>query len=90
MLNQHHGVLVLSERAGAYDELACGALGIDPLDVGATAAALYEALTMPIGDRRKRSAELREAIQRRDLNRWFRALLADVERHAPARATSAA
>ncbi len=90
MLNQHTGVLVLSERAGAYDELRCGALGIDPMDVDATAAALYEALAMPMSERRSRRVALTEAIRCHDLKRWFSTLLADIERHAPARATSAA
>ncbi len=90
MLNQHNGVLVLSKRAGAYNELCCGAFGIDPMDVDATAEALYEALSLPMAERRERRAALTEVIRRHDLKSWFSTLLADVERHAPARATSAA
>ena len=90
MLNQHNGVLVLSNRAGAYDELRCGVLAIDPMDVDATAAAMYEALTLPMSQRRARRAALIESIRRHDLKAWFGTLLADVERHAATRATSAA
>ena len=38
-LNQRDGALVLSREAGAYDELADVAIGVNPFDVTATAAA---------------------------------------------------
>ena len=44
LLNTNDGVLVLSVEAGAYEELAGPALGINPFDVQATAAALARAL----------------------------------------------
>jgi trehalose 6-phosphate synthase len=90
MLNTHGGVLVLSKRAGAYDELAEGAIGIEPEDVDATAAALYEALTMPAADRFRRSRLLRDAIKRHSLRDWFTALLRDIEERSPAVAVTAA
>jgi trehalose 6-phosphate synthase len=89
MLNRHDGVLVLSKKAGAYEELSCGALGIDPYDVEATAAALYHALTMSVIERRERATLLRQAVKARDLRHWFRLLLADIEAHTRQKTTAA-
>jgi trehalose 6-phosphate synthase len=89
-LNPRDGVLVLSKRAGAYEELADGAIGIDPEDVEGTAAALYEALTMPALERRERARRMRSVIRGHDLRAWFAALLADIETNAPVPNSSAA
>jgi trehalose 6-phosphate synthase len=90
MLNAHDGVLVLSRTAGAHEELGCGTLSIDPADVDGTAAALYQALTMPAAQRRERAARLRAKVRQHDLRDWFRTLLADIEAHTPIAAVTAA
>ena len=90
MLNTRDGVLVLSKRAGAFAELGCAAIGIDPQDVEVTKDALYTALTMTPIERRERAVRLRQTVRQRDLRDWFRALLADIEGHAPVPTTSAA
>lgn len=90
LLNSHDGVLVLSKRAGAYAELGCAAIGINPEDVAETASALYQGLTTPPQERRERALRLRQTVRQRDLRDWFRVLLADVEAHAPVSETSAA
>ena len=41
-LNERDGVLALSREAGAYDELADVAVGLNPFDVTGTAAALAD------------------------------------------------
>ena len=90
VLNTHNGVLVLSTRAGAYADLGCGAIGVDPYDVDQTTEALYEALTMPAVERRERADKLRRAIRNKDLRAWFQALFADIEANAPATADTSA
>ena len=47
IVNRRDGVLILSERAGARQQLEPGALIISPCDVYATAEALHQALAMP-------------------------------------------
>ena len=47
MVNRRDGVLVLSERTGAYQQLEPGVLVISPLDIHGTAEAMHQALTMP-------------------------------------------
>ena len=47
VVNSRDGVLVLSETAGAYEQLRSGAVPVVPGDVEGTADALYRALTAP-------------------------------------------
>lgn len=63
------GALVLSEFAGAADELA-GAIRVNPYDVDGTAAAIHRAITMPDAERRARMRLLRERVRTHDVVRW--------------------
>ncbi|MGW8249581.1 MAG: alpha,alpha-trehalose-phosphate synthase (UDP-forming), partial [Anaerolineales bacterium] len=71
ILNQANGVLILSERAGARQQLETGATVISPCDVYATAEALHQALVMPESDKEERSHRLRWLIEREDINTWL-------------------
>lgn len=64
------GVLVLSEFAGAADELT-DALLVNPYDVDGVADAMHRALTMDRGERRMRMAHLRAQVFEHDVRRWF-------------------
>ncbi|MZD08476.1 trehalose-6-phosphate synthase [Streptomyces sp. SID5785] len=63
--------LVLSREAGAYEELASDALGVNPYDVSATAEALHAGLSMPDEERTARSARLAAAGSALPPARWF-------------------
>lgn len=63
------GALVLSEFAGAADELA-GAIRVNPYDVDGTAAAIHRAITMPDAERRARMRLLRDRVRTHDVVRW--------------------
>ncbi|MHB8246318.1 MAG: alpha,alpha-trehalose-phosphate synthase (UDP-forming) [Acidimicrobiales bacterium] len=78
VLNERHGLLVCSEQAGAYEELADLALGVQPFDVTDTAAALARALEMPADERRRRSAELKRRCASQPPADWLQAVI----RHA--------
>jgi len=71
VVNQRHGVLILSERTGARQQLEPGALVISPCDVYATAEALHQALVMPPEERRERAERLRWLIEREDIAAWL-------------------
>jgi len=71
LVNQRDGVVVLSERTGARQQLEPGALVISPCDVYATAEALHQALSMPAGDRAARAARLRRLVEDNDINHWL-------------------
>lgn len=87
IVNQRDGVLVLSEGAGAYHQLAEGALSIAPGDVEGTAEALYRALTLPAAERAAWQRRLRQGIESEDLAWWIRRQVEDLARiRAPAAA----
>ncbi|MDO0934119.1 trehalose-6-phosphate synthase [Streptomyces sp. DG2A-72] len=64
-------VLVLSREAGAYEELGEDAITVNPYDVTGTAEALYEALTMPAGERGERTKRLSAAATSLPPAQWF-------------------
>jgi trehalose 6-phosphate synthase len=71
IVNQRDGVLILSERAGARQQLESGALVISPCDVYATAEALHQALRMSPEQRQKWGERLRWSIEREDIADWL-------------------
>ena len=78
IVSQRDAVLVLSETAGAFDQMADGALPVAPADVVGTADALAAALSMPIDERRRRLARLRRGVEREDISWWLRRQLEDL------------
>ena len=71
VVNQQNGVLVLSERTGARQQLESGALVIPPLDISATANALHQALLMPAEERKEKAGRLRSLIEKEDIINWL-------------------
>jgi trehalose 6-phosphate synthase len=71
IVNQRDGVLVLSERTGAYQQLEPGVLVISPLDVHGTAEAMHQALTMPAEERREKADSLRSIVESHDIVDWL-------------------
>jgi trehalose 6-phosphate synthase len=69
------GVLVLSRFAGAAIEFR-RALLVNPYDAESVAAAIAQALTMPLEERRARHDVLLAAISEYDVERWQREFLA--------------
>ena len=69
------GVLVLSEFAGAADELT-DALIVNPYDVDRVAETIHGALAMPGAERRRRMRALRAQVTTHDVHRWADAFLA--------------
>jgi trehalose 6-phosphate synthase len=63
--------LVLSQEAGAADELGADALLVNPYDVSETARALHEALNMTDAERKRRTASLALAAGALPPARWF-------------------
>ncbi len=75
---QRDAALVLSETAGAFDQMAEGALPVAPADVVGTTEALATALAMPIEERRRRLALLRRGVEQEDITWWLRRQLEDL------------
>jgi len=70
-INLRDGVLILSERTGARQQLGPGALVIAPCDVYATAEAMHQALTMPDEEKHEHAKLLRWMIEREDITTWL-------------------
>ena len=71
------GVLVLSEFAGAADELTDAVL-VNPHDSGALRDAIVTAVEMNRHERRARMARLREVVRGSDVQTWAERFLADL------------
>ncbi|HEY2742464.1 MAG TPA: trehalose-6-phosphate synthase [Gaiellaceae bacterium] len=79
LVNGRDGALVLSENAGVHEELGEWAITVNPIDVSGQAEALYEALTLGPGERRRRGDAIREHVRAHDITAWVEAQLADLE-----------
>jgi trehalose 6-phosphate synthase len=78
------GVLVLSEFAGASDELT-RALLVNPHDINGLKDAILQAIAMPKRDRAARMRSLRKRVLENDVAKWSTAFIAEltaVKKHA--------
>ena len=73
--HDRHGVLVLSEFAGAVGQLHRWSLTVNPHDVEHVAAAIHAAWSLPAADRRRRLTFLRQAVRRHDVFWWVDSFL---------------
>jgi trehalose 6-phosphate synthase len=78
VVNGRDGVLVLSENAGAHEELGEHALTVNPFDLDEQADAIHEALTMPGEQRRRRAKALRETVLSNTIEDWAEAQMTDI------------
>ena len=78
ILNHRDGVLVLSEYAGAYEELGAFALGVNPFNIEQQADALHKAITMAADERESRAGMLRRVVEENSVEKWVQAQFADI------------
>jgi trehalose 6-phosphate synthase len=78
VVSERDAAIVLSETAGAHDQMADGVLTVAPADVVGTADALARALDLPAEERRRRLAGLRRGVEREDIRWWLRRQLEDL------------
>ena len=71
------GVLILSEFAGAADEMP-EALIINPYDTEGICRAIHEAIEMPTSEQRQRMMKLRAGVMRNDVHAWGENFLSDL------------
>jgi trehalose 6-phosphate synthase len=76
--DDEHGVLVLSALAGAAHELE-DALLINPYDVDAFAAALDQAIAMPVEEQVMRMRAMRKVVAGRNVFNWASDILEGLE-----------
>ena len=79
LVNERDGVLVLSENAGAHEELGAWCLTVNPFDVWGQAEALHEALSMAEPERHRRREAICEQVRENDVRAWIDGLLRDLD-----------
>ncbi len=84
LVNERDGVLILSENAGAHEELAPWALTVNPFDVAGQAEAIHRALTMDPSERAERLEAIRRHVREHSIGVWIDAQLADLDAAVPA------
>lgn len=79
LVNARDGVLVLSENAGAHEEIGEWAITINPFDIYGQAQAIYDAIQMAPEERRRRLEAIREHVREHPVEAWIEAQLADLD-----------
>jgi trehalose 6-phosphate synthase/phosphatase len=87
--SDEEGVLLLSEFAGAADELR-DALLVNPYDVDGTAQAMHRALSLDGMERRRRMRAMRSQVLAQDVRTWAASFLHDLDNAGQASAAGAA
>jgi trehalose 6-phosphate synthase len=78
LVSERDPALILSETAGAAEQLASDALSVAPADIVGTVEALERALDMPAAERRARLRRLRASVRHEDLDWWLTRQLRDL------------
>ena len=80
LVNERHGVSILSENTGAHEELGEFALSVNPFDIQEMADSLHAALTMAPEERARRAEGLKRTVTRRDPGDWIDEQIADIRK----------
>jgi trehalose 6-phosphate synthase len=78
LVNRNAGVIVLSENAGAHEELHPHVLSVNPFDIEATADAIHRGLVMSAEERRRRNEGARDVVRTNDIARWISRQVQDI------------
>ena len=78
LVNRSDGVIVLSENAGAHEELQQHVLSINPFDIMATADAMHRGIMMSTEERRQRNEAARAVVRTNDIARWITRQVQDI------------
>lgn len=81
--NRGKGVLILSETAGAAEELRDGALLVNPRRQESMVAALHEALTMSRRELRRRLKRMQHELSINTVNEWAKSFVDTLQKPVP-------
>jgi trehalose 6-phosphate synthase len=79
-VNLEQGVIILSEKAGCFEELKEHVLAVNPYDISQTAEAYRDAILMDEEERNKRFENLQEIVAHRTIYHWISEQFADIEK----------
>ena len=80
LVNGRDGVVILSENAGAHEELGAWTVTVNPFDLVDQAEAIHTALELSAADRLARAEAMRGYVREHDLEHWLAAQLVDLDR----------
>jgi len=80
LVNERDGVVILSENAGAHEELGDWVLTVNPFDVAGQAEAIHRALELPLDERHERLDAIRSWVREHDLAAWIELQLEALDR----------
>jgi trehalose 6-phosphate synthase/phosphatase len=81
--NRRKGVLILSETAGAAEELRDGALLVNPRNAESMVSTLQEALTMSRRELRRRLKRMRQVLSINTVNVWAKTFVDTLQKPVP-------
>ena len=79
LVNERDGVLILSENAGAHEELGPWGLSVNPFDIEEQARAIDVAIGMGRDERRARLEGIRDHVRTHDVGAWLATQLEDLD-----------
>jgi trehalose 6-phosphate synthase len=88
LVNRRDGVVLLSENAGAHEQLAPWVITVNPFDVAGQAEAIHEGLTMSRVERRSRLEAIRAHVREHDIEEWIEAQLQALDEAVGARGST--
>ena len=71
LVNERNGSVILSQNAGAFEELTGGVIAVNPFDVTATADAIEQAIDLPDETRRRNARKLKRAASATTPAEWL-------------------
>jgi len=78
-VNTRDGVVILSENAGAHDELGDWTFTVNPFDLSGQAEAIHDALQLGSEARRRRAEAIRAHVRENDVGAWIDSQLSDLD-----------
>jgi trehalose 6-phosphate synthase len=82
LVNRRPGVILLSRTAGAYEQMRDHVIGVPPMDVQATAEALFQAIQTPRAEREEHAAALKELLHDENSKLWLDTQISDLREQA--------
>jgi trehalose 6-phosphate synthase len=80
LVNTRDGAVILSENAGAHEELGPWTVTVNPFDVYGQAEAIHRALSLSAEERRRRLDAIRAHVQEHDQAEWIGEQLGELDR----------
>jgi trehalose 6-phosphate synthase len=79
-VNECQGSVILSEKAGCFEELKEHVLAVNPYDITQTAEAYHQAIEMSENERHQRLDNLKDIVARRTIYHWINEQFEDIKR----------